>query len=360
MLRYLIKIPLYTLLMICCLLTACSTHSSLAEQTPITETLASGRTTVLTFSTTSQTKASEQKQTNQDFITSQTSQFSAERRAVPNQQSSDLAKLTPELEQKLVAYVREQLSPVAENYDLAFSEPTTGLGFQLKSERRLRAASSIKVFIMGATYQKIANGELSPEQMIEIAEEDLVGGAGIIAGSGVAKLSVRDLIYDMMVYSDNTASNILIRLNGGFDQLNKYAREKYCLDTHFGRLFMGDSDGDLQENYTTSHDLVYLMSLLVKHELTSPIYDSEMIEIMKQAQATRAFSNLLPATDVLASYAKGGELSNSRSCVNVIETVHGTYVVAGMADNCNNEAVIAAFEKIGTEIYEYYREMRKK
>ncbi len=253
-------------------------------------------------------------------------------------------------------YISERLEPISEAYDLAFIEPATGYGFQIKSEQRLRAASSIKVFIMAATFQKIADGKLTLDKTIAIDDSDLVGGSGIINGSGLSEISVRELIFDMMVYSDNTASNILIAENGGLEKLNNYAKSIGCNDTHFGRLFMHESDGDERENYTTSADLVRVLGKLSQRELVSKEYDQQMIDIMKEADATLVFSEQLPQDDVVSSYAKGGELPDSRSCVNVIETKYGTYVVAGIADHCNNESVVTAFSDIGAQIFKLYKE----
>lgn len=93
----------------------------------------------------------------------------------------------------------------------------TGLYAELNSNVSFPMASTYKVAIAGAVLDQVDKGRLTLDQMIDIPV------AMIIDSDGIAKdfphvgisLSVANLIESMMVVSDNTATDVLLRLAGG-------------------------------------------------------------------------------------------------------------------------------------------------
>jgi beta-lactamase class A len=79
-------------------------------------------------------------------------------------------------------------------------------------------ASTIKVAIAVQLFTKIEKGELSLMTMVDLKPSDLHPGSGtldvLFAKPGV-QLSVQNLLELMMVISDNSATDILLRLVGG-------------------------------------------------------------------------------------------------------------------------------------------------
>ena len=89
--------------------------------------------------------------------------------------------------------------------------------------RPMKPASMIKMFVLAKAMQDISEGKLSLDEELIVAPENVVGGAGSIAGLGYnAKVPVRLLLEHMIKESDNTATNILIDRVGGLDALNEY------------------------------------------------------------------------------------------------------------------------------------------
>jgi len=99
------------------------------------------------------------------------------------------------------------------------------------AERFWYLGSAVKVPIAIAVLQGVDDGELDLEQRLTLETEDKVDGSGDLVwqDSGV-DYSLRDLLKEMLIESDNTAANMLIRLVGE-DELN--ARTRKSMDGDF-------------------------------------------------------------------------------------------------------------------------------
>ncbi len=87
----------------------------------------------------------------------------------------------------------------------------SGARFALAENEKVRTASTIKLPIMCATYQGVAEGRWTLDEMRTLHDADKVSGSGIIREfSDGTKLSIRDLIHVMIVVSDNTATNLIL------------------------------------------------------------------------------------------------------------------------------------------------------
>ena len=73
-------------------------------------------------------------------------------------------------------------------------------------------ASLIKLPVMVEAYRQAAVGKVQLDQRIELTKEDMVQGSGILTShfSPGTTISLRDAIRLMIVYSDNTATNLVI------------------------------------------------------------------------------------------------------------------------------------------------------
>ncbi|MBD2753207.1 class A beta-lactamase [Spirosoma validum] len=94
----------------------------------------------------------------------------------------------------------------------------SGKQISLNSQERFAMASTVKVAIATELFTKIEKGQLSLMTMTDLKPSDLHPGSGtldvLFAKPGV-QLSVQNLLELMMVISDNSATDILLRLAGG-------------------------------------------------------------------------------------------------------------------------------------------------
>lgn len=107
--------------------------------------------------------------------------------------------------------------------------------------------------------------------------------AGLKAGEEV---TVRELLYCMLVKSANEAANILADFIGGgsidnfVGMMNTFAQSLGCANTHF----MNPHGLDTEGHYTTANDL----ALIVKHALTLPVF----------MEIANTYSYKMPATNL--------------------------------------------------------------
>lgn len=88
----------------------------------------------------------------------------------------------------------------------------------LNASESFPMASTYKIAMAARLLQLVEAGELTPDQMIELAPHDLSPGSGMITSHlhhpGLS-LSVYNLLDIMMTLSDNTATDLVLNLVGG-------------------------------------------------------------------------------------------------------------------------------------------------
>lgn len=95
----------------------------------------------------------------------------------------------------------------------------------LRADERWYMASGIKVPVAIAVLRGVERGDWQLDSRLPLAANDFVDGAGSTNQYGPGeRLSVRFLLEQMIIYSDNTATDRLIRL-AGLDAVNGLARE---------------------------------------------------------------------------------------------------------------------------------------
>ncbi|TDK23047.1 serine hydrolase [Luteimonas aestuarii] len=97
--------------------------------------------------------------------------------------------------------------------------------FSYRAEEPWYLASGVKVPIAIAVMRAIERGELALDTRVTLRESDFVDGAGgTNAYRAGTRLRVSWLLEQMIVHSDNTASDVLIR-TVGIEQVNRVAAE---------------------------------------------------------------------------------------------------------------------------------------
>src|SRR5690625_2991121 len=116
----------------------------------------------------------------------------------------------------------------------------------------MSSASIIKVPILVAALQQAERGDLFWDEVVEVQEDDTVGGSGTIKDMALpASFTVRELADLMIVVSDNTATNMFMeRL--GFDEVNWVCITLGCVDTVLQNSIYTSMPQDRgPHNYTT-------------------------------------------------------------------------------------------------------------
>jgi beta-lactamase class A len=78
----------------------------------------------------------------------------------------------------------------------------------------LPVASASKLLLLAEVARRLDAGELEPGLRVEVTEADRVGGTGLLHRLGRSGWTVEDLCWLTASVSDNTATNVLLRLVG--------------------------------------------------------------------------------------------------------------------------------------------------
>jgi D-alanyl-D-alanine carboxypeptidase (penicillin-binding protein 5/6) len=249
---------------------------------------------------------------------------------------------------------------------LAVKNLKTDESYEYKADRPMPTASLIKLPVMVAAYDAIDKRKLSLDDMIELRKEDQVQGSGILTAhfSPGAKISLRDAIHLMIVYSDNTATNLVID-KLGLPATNEFMKQFGCPETRINsKVFRRDTsiDKDRSKQFglgsTTARDMVKLCAALHEKRVVSEKASQEMLAHLFTCEDKLKVPRMLPKGTRIAH--KTGSVNSSRTDAGIIESPAGPIAFCILTDknkdqgwNDDNEGDLFC-AKIGAAIYKYF------
>ena len=148
---------------------------------------------------------------------------------------------------------------------------------------RLYPASITKVMTALLVFEAIDRGELSQDQMITVSSTsqfDLSADGSTANLKPGEVISVKDLMYCLLLPSANEAANILAEAVCGdvasfIELMNQRARELGCTGTHFANTH-GLHDDD---HYTTAYDICLFTREALKHDLIREVVGTSVYTV---------------------------------------------------------------------------------
>ncbi len=229
------------------------------------------------------------------------------------------------------------------------------------------AASTMKTPVMIELYKKAAAGVLAMEDSVlivnefysivdssrysmelgEDSEEKLYGLIG-------QKATVYDLTYDMIIYSSNLATNILIGLADA-KAVTQTMRDMGANDI---QVLRGVEDGKAfrqgLNNTTTAYDLMLLFEQLGKRTAVNPEADEAMIRILMDQKFNDAIPALLPKEVKVAH--KTGWITRVRHDSGLVVLPDGRQyaLVILTKDWESDETTTQVMAQISKAVYDYF------
>lgn len=154
------------------------------------------------------------------------------------------------------------------------------------------SASLVKLFILGAIIDNINKGEFEYHRYYTISKKDYVWGSGLIKYcNGKLKLKLKDLIYLMMAYSDNIATNKIIELLT-IKKIQIFINNIGAINTEIMVPMMASKEKHGKKtNVTTSKDICtfykYIIQRVPNSTLTHVKTSTECLKIMKISACTQ-------------------------------------------------------------------------
>ncbi len=261
--------------------------------------------------------------------------------------------------QPLIAAHRGQVS-------IAVKHLGTGEECLIDADRVMPTASLIKFPLMVSAYGRLARGELQREQRLAVSAEDKVPGSGILTDhfSPGTDLSLLDVIHLMIVWSDNTATNMVVD-QVGLDTLNQDMAALGLSETRMNsKVYRGDQSVDpaRSKQYglgsTTAREMVRLLEMLERGELHSPEICAEMKAHLLVCDDPTKIVRFMPPGVRVAH--KSGEISTSRTEAGIIYSGSGPIAVCVLTTNnedqsfdLDNEAHLL-ISRIALEAYRHF------
>ena len=229
-----------------------------------------------------------------------------------------------------------KLQPLIEAHEgkvaVAIKQLKTGETFSHCADVPMPTASLIKLPIMVEAYRQAEAGNLDLKKMITLRQEDKAPGSGILTQhfSPGMSLPLVDAIHLMIVYSDNTATNLVL------DQIDlpatNAAMEKFgFVNTKVhSKVFRGDTtihperSKEFGLGSTTASEMVSLLELLDQGKLAGEAGTREMRRHLAACEDKRLSRHFPPEIKVLQ---KTGSVTAIRTVAGIIELPSGNVAV---------------------------------
>ena len=98
----------------------------------------------------------------------------------------------------------------------------TGEEIAIDADRQMDTMSVIKIPLMIEVFQQVKDGKIALDTRYTVTKDDLLPGTGVLRSIDPgAVVTVKDLVTLMIIVSDNTATDVLYRMVGGPDAVNR-------------------------------------------------------------------------------------------------------------------------------------------
>lgn len=222
----------------------------------------------------------------------------------------------------------------------------------------IRAASVIKLYLMEAFYNEVAEGTILLEQPYVLKDVDKVGGTGVLQDYAEGtKLTYEKLVRHMMIDSDNTAGNIILNILGGPEHATELIKGRGYKQTRLERKFVdADALAAGQDNYTSAADVGELLAAIYQKKAVSPQYDQQMLDILKANKDHSKLPKNIDGDPII--YNKTGEYAEygvqNDACI--IEQGEQALIAVVLSQDGEETAQVHAMNQFGNKLYHTFRE----
>lgn len=227
------------------------------------------------------------------------------------------------------------------NVSVYFEFLNTGASVSINKDANFYPASLIKVPLALAVAKKIEKGDWRWTNELVIMDQDRDENFGVLYKKPVGtKITIEELVREMIVNSDNTAYMILLRNiePGEFDDVKEHLG--------LGKFF--NEEGFLSaKNYS-----VILRSLYNSSYLSDEI-SQKILTMMSQTSFKEYINSALPNNVVFSHKIGISEKENVILDSGIIYIPDRPYILTIMTKGLNKEGAVAEMKGISQEVYNY-------
>ena len=249
----------------------------------------------------------------------------------------------------------EQINRLMENvpgtFGLYYHNLVTGEKRAINAEQPFLAASVIKLPVLMAVMQEIHEGRLHPTDTLSLDREEKVPSCGaLFYMDEPQQVTLKDLYTLMIILSDNTAANRLMRLVG-MDRINQVIETAGLQHTRLNRLlFDAEAQGQGKENTFSPADAGLLLEAIEQGTFVSPDMSREAKDILLLQQLKNKLRALIPRSVPIAH--KTGEDSDMTHDVGIVYAKQ-PFVLCLASNDTDGIAAEEAIRRIALVCYQH-------
>ena len=269
----------------------------------------------------------------------------------------------PSLGSRITPLIRAHKGVVA----VAVKNLDTGELFSYHENDPMPTASLIKFPVMVEAYRQAAVGRLDLKGPVTLKEEDKVPGSGLLSNhfSAGATFPLIDAVHLMIVFSDNTATNLVLDKIGLKSTAETMEKLGYPDTKIHSKVFHRETSVFPERSVrfglgsTTAAEMVRLSEALWKKELVSPEASAAMIKHLRACDDKDKFPRFLPAGVKLVF--KTGSVDASKTAAGIIECGRGPVAVCVLTDKNEDQRWVAdnagnrLCAEVAREVFAHFR-----
>lgn len=241
-------------------------------------------------------------------------------------------------DRKLTALLREALDGFHGQAGIYVCRLNTGKGAAIRADTVFPTASTIKVPILAAIFDKIDRGELRYHQPLLYRDSMAYGGSGVMgAFKDSTPTDLSTAVTLMITYSDNTAALWCQSLAGGGLTINRWLEKQGFVHTRMNSRTRGREKAFSEYGWgqTTPREMARLLVDIREQKVLSPAACERMYRNLTHIYYDGNALSQFPPT--VQSASKQGAVDASRSEAVLVNAPHGDYVFAVYTKNNNDQ-----------------------
>lgn len=240
------------------------------------------------------------------------------------------------------------------NIGLAVKNMNTQNVVYINEEKVFPSASLIKLFIFAEACRQIKEGKIELNQKITLANDDKVGGDGILKELKAGhKFTIGELLTLMTIISDNTATNIIIDILG-MDNINTLISNLGFDSTMLQRKMMDFKAAQAgKENITSAKDILKILDSLFNGRLIDRDSSQFIVDVLKKQQVKGRLDLYLP-DDIMIAH-KTGDLDYLEHDVGIVYLEDNPYIICVLTnENISNKEGREIIGRLSKMVYEEF------
>ena len=250
---------------------------------------------------------------------------SADSTDTPKANVNSAEQSAPQEIKELQQQIEELTQPCGSSVSVCIIDASNGNYCHVNSDKAFVSASMIKLAVLCEYMHAVENGQLDPADRVTLKNMNVVGGTGLIQTERHASYSYDELCRYMIMYSDNTATNVLINKLGQ-DAINERVQALGCKNTSLNRQLMALNTNT--ENWISARDAAAILYKIKNGTAASSAMCAKALEYLSKQTDNEGMAECISSG---AFAHKTGSLRSMRHDGGIVLGKH-PYVIVALCD----------------------------